>query len=766
MAEVGNEEEKSDKSETTEERLKRYKERFKVLEELWSDNRKAYIQDIEFKGGKHWPEDLKTSRENDGRPCLVVDKLNQYIRQVVNDGRQNRPSIDVDPVGDGDKEVAEAHKGLIRHVLEASNADDAFDSALDCSVSGGYGFFRVVTEYVDENTFNQEPRIQRITDPTKVLLGEHIQADGSDAPDCFIVVDMPKEEFKRRYPKAKETIWEAEGYKHGWSEENTVRVCEYFHKEEEPSTIHLLEDGTTIDDETYQRAIESSLQVPAITQTREISSMKVEWCRMSGAEILEEEDWLGKYIPVVLVVGNELNVEGKVTYSGLTRAGKDAQRLYDYSRSGFAEVVAYTSKNPYIGAEGQFAGHPEWDDAHIKSYSKLEYTPTDTAGAQHPPPRREPPIGIPEGFARDMQMSEHDIQGALGMYASSLGQRGNATSGKQELAQIREADTGTFHYIDNLAKGIRFLGRILIDLNPKVIDSKRAIRLLQEDGTSRRAMVDPNMEQPVQHMGALSIYNLNAGTYDVVVKAGPSYTTKREEERMGMMELVHNNPQMWQTHGDLIAQAQDWPNADKFAQRSILTLPPPIQQAIMGENSGDPKVEAVKQQAQQMVGQLQEQIQAAEQGIQQRDDALKQAEQELAAIKADREAAMMKAQTDQFNAETTRMKAIADAQNSPKDNTDFEQLKLQYEDSWKKLEAETKVLIAQIQAEESEKTANASVAAASAGAVQPVEKEETGEPDTKVALMVAIQGFTAALEQMRQPRQIIRDAQGRAQGIQ
>ena len=174
---------------------------------------------------------------------------------------------------------------------------------------------------------------------------------------------------------------------------------------------------------------------------------------------------------------------------------------------------------------------------------------------------------------------------------------------------------------------------------------------------------------------------------------------------MGMMELVHNNPQMWQTHGDLIAEAQDWPNADKFAQRSRLSLPPPVQQAIMSENSGNPEVEAVKQQAQQMVGQLHQQIQGAEQGIQQRDQEMQKLTQELQAAKTANDSAMLKAHTDQFNAETARMKMMHDAQNAPKDTAGLEHLRLQYEDLWKKLDAATKVIVAEVGAKSAVDTA-------------------------------------------------------------
>ena len=714
-----------DKPEKT--RIETYKERYKVLEDLWKDNREAALEDKKFASGEQWPETLKNKRKN--RPCLVVDKLNQYVRQVVNDARQNRPSIQVDAVDDsGDEEIAETLKGLIRHVLNRSNADEAIDCAGESAAESGFGFYRVITEYVDENSFNQEPRVARIANSLSVLMGEFEKADSSDKPDCFIVSDMPKAEFKRRYPKAEKTNFEDDAYSNGWSEANTVRVCEYYYKEESEGQIHLLENGETIEAEAYQRIVDEGVKAPAIVQTKSAPVTKVKWCRMSGAEILEESEWLGKHVPVIFVIGHERNIEGKVIYEGMIRSAKDPQRLYNYARSGFAEIVAYTGKNPYIAAVGQVDDRAEWEDSNVESYSVLKYNPVDVGGVQLPPPRREGQVGIPEGFARDMQMSEHDIQGALGMYASSLGQRGNATSGKQEMAQIRESDTGTFHFQDNAAKAIRFLGEILVDVIPKYIDSKRIIRILGEDGTSQHAEVDPNQEQPVVRMGSKVIYNLNIGSYDVTVKAGPSYTTKREETAAGMMLMVQANPEMWQSHGDLIAKAQDWQGADEFAKRSKLMLPPPIQQAIQEENQGNPEVQAVKAQAQQAIDQLQQQIQAAEQGIQERDEAMRKLEMELKAAKTANEADMMKISVDQFNAETQRMKVQSELvaiKESPIEalKLELDEIKLQYEDRWKQLEAQTKLEIARISKSTSLETALISADSAQ----RQSENSESGE---------------------------------------
>lgn len=622
------------KGESKKDRLARYKARYKVLEDLWSDNRKAALEDMKFASGDQWPEELKKIRGNN-RPCLVVDKLNQYVRQVVNDGRQNRPAIKVSPIEDGDEEIAEAYQGLIRHVCVRSNSDAAADTALSHAVESGFGWFRLLTEYANKNTFNQEIKIARVSNRLSVLLGEHQEADGSDAPDGFIVCDMPKAEFKATYTDADKTHWEGANFTDGWADENTVRVCEYYYKEEETTKLHLLADGSTIDDEAYQGAVKELGQegVPAIVDSRNVPIPRVKWCRMSGVEILEENDWLGKYIPIIPVFGAERNVEGKTTYQGLIRPGKDPQRLYNFSRSAFAERVALTPKVPYIADPEAIAGFEEdWETANTANRSVLRARGTDSNGNRIDLPRREQASDIPAGFAQDMQISEHDIQGALGMYNESLGKTGNATSGKQELARIREADTGTFHFQDNLNRAICNLGTQLVDLIPKVYDSKRIIRILGEDGEATLAEHDPNQQQAVQKMGSKVIYNLNVGTYDVSVSSGPSYTTKRAEAAESMKEMLQGNPNAWMTHGDLYAKSLDWPGADDWAKRSRLTMPPELQQAI-GQDEGSqqsPEMQA----AQQHVNQAMQQIQQQQAQLQEAGQQLMQEQQKVMADKA------------------------------------------------------------------------------------------------------------------------------------
>lgn len=647
--------------------LERAKARFKEADELSRDNRKHWLEDAKFRvvgHGNQWPENIKRQRDKDGLPCLEVDKLNQYLRQVVNDGRQNRPGIKVRPVDDGgDEKVAEAFQGIIRSISNRSNLDEALDTALDHAATGGFGYIRVLTDYAHERTFNQEIVIRRVRNPLAVRLGPHYLADGSDAEYGFFVDEVEKDAFKRKWPKAKQTDWNTDDYGDGWSTKTHVLVCEHFYKEPAPVALLLLDDGTVCTADEYRKKLDNvrpGERVPAIEEEREIPSSKVKWCRMTGAEVLEENDWQGKYIPIVPVYGNEFDLAGKVSYSGLVRGGMDAQRLHNYMRSKFAERVALTPMAPWLIAEGQIEGHEEdWQDQSVGGKPVLVYKETSLDGRQVPPPQRISPSDVPAGFAQDMQMSEHDIQASMGMYAASLGQASNEKSGKAIMARQREGDTATFHYQDNLNRAIRYLGRILVDLIPKVYDSRRVVRLLGEDGKQSQATIDPDMAEPFREDGSSMIYNLGVGHYDVEVEAGPSYTTKRQESAEAMVQLVQANPAMWQTHGDLIVKAQDWPNADAFARRSRMTLPPELREADEGDEN--PDVREARMLADQIRADAEREIGMREQALEQASQKIADLERELQSREAEAAAKLQDADTREYQAHTERIQAFAPA---------------------------------------------------------------------------------------------------------
>jgi hypothetical protein len=692
------------------------KERYKLASDWWADNRKAWLEDAKFRQGDQWPDKIKKLREDSNRPCVVVDKLNQYVRQVVNDGRQNRPGVKVRPEGDGaHADVAEVYEDLVRGICARSSADEAFDTALDHSTGNGYGFFRVIAEYAHPGGFKQELRVLRVRNPRTIILDPYFQfADASDIRFGFVEEDVPKEEYRRQYPKAKFTDWVSDSnrYGEGWLSDKSVRVCEYWYRVETTELVHLLADSTEMTDEDYQVAITNKVRdMPEVVDSRELKTYKVKFCRMSGAEILEKKDWYSQYIPLFLVIGNESDIDGKVTYSGLIRAAKDPQRLYNYSRSAYAERVALTPKAPFIAAVGQVEHDLEsWENANTENLSVLTYEPVSVDGTVLSAPQRQSAADIPEGFARDMQLSEHDIQGSMGMYNASLGEKSNEKSGRAIMARQREGDVGTFHYPDNLNRAIRHMGRVIVEAAPKIYDATQVLHLVGEDGTASTAKIEPAQEQAVEELAGEKIFNLSIGRYGVDISTGPSYTTKRQEAVEAMMQLTQSAPEIMQVAGDIIVRTMDFPMAEELADRLKMALPPPIAQQIDAEEQGqDPKILAATAPLKQALDQSQQQIQAAEQGIAERDQALQKAQSELAQLKADRDAAQMKAQTDQYNAETARMKAASEASQQPEDAVGIRQMELTHEaqveaarldfERWKVIEDnKTKIAVAEISA--------------------------------------------------------------------
>lgn len=568
------------------------RERFKRALEAEAENRRLALEDLRFGALEQWPEQVRRAREQDpngARPCLTVDKLNQYVHQVKNDQRQNRPSIKVRPVDDGaDPEVAELLQGIIRHIEDQSNADVAYDTAFESAVRGGFGYFRIITEYCDPQSFDQDIRIKRIRNPFTVYMDpDASEPDASDARFCFLTEWLSKDEFEALYPKADTIDWSEAGQGdqlRDWVSRDRVRIAEYFHVIDKPRTLALLADGST----AWADEVPAQLK-HLIQRTRESSEKRIQWAKIAGNQVLESREWPGKWIPVVPVIGNELDIEGERRLSGLIRAAKDSQRMYNYQASAFVEAVALAPKAPYIAADGQIEDYEaQWRAANISNIPVLKYRPVDVAGNMVPPPLRQPFAGVPVGIAQGMQNAEHDIQGALGMYNASLGERSNEKSGKAIMARQREGDTATFHYTDNLTRAIRHAGRIIVELIPKIYDTARLVRILGDDGTPDQAALDPMQEMPVRHVvdeqGQViqRIYNVGLGRYDVSVTAGPSYTTRRQEAADGMLQMIQAAPQTFPLIGDLLVRSLDWPGADEIAERLKKMLPPPLQDQPQG----------------------------------------------------------------------------------------------------------------------------------------------------------------------------------------
>jgi len=590
----------------------------------YSDSREDELDDLRFRAASpdnqwQWPADVLATRGSvqgqtiNARPCLTINKLPQHVLQVTNDQRQNRPSGKVIPADDkADVEVAEIFNGIVRHIEYISDADVAYDTACDNQVTFGEGYFRILTEYCDNNSFEQDLRIGRIRDSFSVYMDPTIQDPcGSDAEWCFINQELTKEDYEREFPNASPLSSLAYGVGDGqlnaWINQDTVRIAEYFYIKHEAKKLNQYHGGITAMEGSPEAKQAEMMGLKAI-KTRDVDVRSVKWCKTNGFEVLEERDWAGKYIPVIRVVGNEFEIDGRMYVSGLVRNAKDAQRMYNYWVSQEAEMLALAPKAPFIGYGGQFEGYEQqWKTANVNNWPYLEVNPdvTDGAGGMLPLPQRAQPPMASSGLLQAKAGASDDIKSSTGQYDSSLGATSNERSGRAILAREKQSDTGTYHYVDNLARAIRYATRQLVDMIPKIYDTQRIARIIGVDGETDQAMIDPMQPMPVKKIqderGIVikKIYNPGVGKYDVAVTTGPSYMTKRQESLDAMSQLLQGNPQLWAVAGDLFIKNMDWPGAQEMSQRFAKTIDPKLL-----SNEDDPALQAANQQMQAMAQEL------------------------------------------------------------------------------------------------------------------------------------------------------------------
>lgn len=617
--------------------IKQAENRLKACIDAERDNFDDARNDLKFLKGDHWPEDAKRQRTIERRPCLTINKHPAFLRQITNDQRQNRPSIHVHPVDDGaDVKIAEIYEGMVRHIEYASQADICYDTSVHSAAAVGFGYFRLITDYEAPDSFDQVIKFDRIRNVFSVHMDPSIKSpDGSDMTYCFLESSMPLRDFKVEYPKSeivKTTSLD------GDEDEKEVIVLEYYSIEESPDTLIKLITGEV----GFRSDLKGLVDEGDIVQERPSAKRRVVWRKLAGldskmpgearpikyspkiTEVLETTEIPCDFIPVFLVIGTEVDIDGKVTYSGVIRDSKDSAMMYDFWMTSATEEVSMRPKTPYIGAEGQFAGHEEeWRQANVRTFSYLEYKPKTVNGVLAPPPQRQPMADVPHGVLQMAMHASDEIKAVTGIYDASLGARGNETSGLAINSRKKQGDLSNFHYIDNLGRTVRHAGRCLVNMIPRVYTGPRIVRIIGKDDRVGYAKV--NQPGPVQitedSMGTIQAVNsvmndLSAGRYDVTIHSGPSFSSLRDESRAAMMELSGNWPKLMDVAGDEVVRAMDWPGATKIADRIRNTIPPEILAEEGQPSQIPPAIKQVMEQAAQHIQELEKQLTEAQNGIQ------------------------------------------------------------------------------------------------------------------------------------------------------
>lgn len=529
------------------------------------------IQDLEFVYNveeAQWPESVKKERKD--RPRITVNKLKKFVNQLVGEQRQNRANVKVRPEGDGaTKEMAEHFNDIIRGIEYDSTADVAYDTGYKYAVTSGFGFWRIITEYI-ENSFDQRILIKRIYNPFTVHFDEAAKEfDYSDARFCFIEESLPLEDFKNKYPDAAPVNFtnnERGAEYRDWFDRDRVRIAEYFYKVQKSRKLALLDNGETVDITTDLAREQIEKSKLTIEKTREETYDEVMWAKISGAEILEgTRKWAGKYIPVVPVLGDEIYVRGKKYYYSLIRDAKDPQRMYNYWRTTATELVALAPKAPFLLTPEQVSNHEaSWREANVKNWPYLLYN--HVPGLEKP--QRERQTEIPMAVINEAQIASRDIDDVIGKYEASQGKGGNERSAKAIQARQAVSNVGTFTYIDNMKRAIVYTGKILLDLIPKVIDTERTLNTRKENGDENTLTV--NKQMPDESV----VNDLKKGSYGVVADVG-TYSTKRQESVNGLIQFLQysKDPRVHAVIAPLVLANMDVPGASEAAEQ-LKSIPP------------------------------------------------------------------------------------------------------------------------------------------------------------------------------------------------
>ena len=738
----------------------------RLCKEFESVDNTAMLDDLRFLSGglNQWDAQDAAQRTIDGRPMITVNKLPTFLHQVTNNLRQNKTSIKVHPASGGANiDIAKVRQGLIRHIEYDSNADYCYSTAACSAAAIGKGYWRLVTEYENHDSFDQDIKFKRIRNPFVVHfdpLSEN--PDGSDAKRVLIESRMTREEFKRLWPKADANSTDLalgnDMLSQDWFFEDEIVIAEYYRVEETPDKLWLLANGATIW-KSDVKPEEKMFIEPMKVKERDGFKRKVMLYKVTGCDMLEKTEIMCYWIPVFPCYGDELDIDGKVIRSGLIRHSKDSLKMYNYWMTCATEEVAMRPKIPYIGAAGQFEDfETDWSQANKRSFPYLQYNPVTVDGNLAPPPSRQPMVDIPSGMLQMAMHANDNIKATTGLFDSSLGARGNATSGKQELAQQRQGDVANFHYLDGLQVSVRQCGRCINWMIPYYYDTTRVVKIMGDD--EKVSTVTINKPNPLGGAIEQVLNDMTGGEYTVTVESGPPYQTLRQEAAELFSDMAHNNQQLMQVAGDLIIGEMDIPGADKIAARIKKAIPPAL---TAGEDEGADaqSVEAKLQQIGQMSQAMEQKSQQMQEHMQMLTETEAKVKEEMLKLKEEQAAlsvtkAEISAAIQIEKANTAAMKAqlalaTAGGEETTEEKPDIE---------WQKalLEADTKIAVAEIQANTQVKT---SAISANKSADGTTVAGEDGAQKASPAIEALVQAVNQNMQELLRGQQEVSAAMSR-----
>lgn len=663
------------------------RERKKRIDDWEGSATKNFKEDLKFgyadpRNGDQWPAAIYARRSGEGgqdKPSLTINKTRVHNNLVVNQAIKNKSSIRISPTGGGASyDAAQIMQACVRRIEYISKATVAYKKAITDQIYGGIGYVVLETAYVSDRTMDQDIYIRRVKDATCIGLDPDInEPDGLDADFGFIFERMSREKFDRhpKYKKFKDKVGlSALGVDDIWFNKDYVLIAKYYTRTgfsdtlityvepESQKRLYVRSSEIVSKDESgpeLLKALLAQIESGEIDgETRPVTDQKVKWYFIAGDCIIDRGDWAGKYIPIIRCPGEEVVLEGKLDRKGLTRYLINSQQMLNYNASASIEFGALQTKAPFQAPARAIEGQEQWKSPNVDNYQVLTYNDIDEEAPEglqkiDPPTRNQPPTAAPV-FAQGMQEAERHMMAESGQYQSQFGEAENAKSGVAINERQEQGDVATYNFNSNQADMFTAIGMQIVDLIPKIYDTKRIIRITHDNGKESDITIDPAQKEPVQEIqaekdeeAAQVVFNPGVGEYEVVADAGPNFATQRREAWNAISMILQHNMQLAGVIGDLLFQYGDFPGATDIMER--------LQKEIKATKPylfGDaPTPEMANLQAQaQKLGKLNEEL-----------------VQKLAEMQLKYTSRIEKRDVDVYNAQTKRMGEVAKMPGTPQE---------------------------------------------------------------------------------------------------
>lgn len=566
-------------NETKDEKLLReIREDYSYFRDFWRENYEEAKTDLRFISGDPWEPNDRKLREDNGRPVLCPDELDQYLNQAINNVRQNPISIKIEPASEGaEDQDAVTRSAIISGIEYQSNAQSAYNNAFSCAINCGFGFFRITTQVTGKDG-EQSPRIKILGNPLSVLLDPNAkELDFSDQKRCFLFDVMRKSDFGRRYPKAQKKSFTADDSTAapGWFDGDNIVVAEYWRI-----------DG-------YDENGKDGKVTQYIT---------------NGVEILDTTPWLGSWIPIIPVLGKELYVPrgGEMTrmFYSMIRKARGAQMMLAYIASQEAEEYGMAPRAPFVGYVGQFETDKDaWTTLNKVPRAFVQVDPQTDMGGGAPLPLPTRPAFTPNAQAYELgkESWRRSIQSSMGiMPLPTAAQEQNQKSGIALQRIETQQSVGAYHFTANLKLSLQYGGKQLNELITKIMDTPRHVGIRNADETHSLLPVAPGGQMPEGAQPDDQPFDPTKGEFDVTISTGPSYQSQREEASSFVDLLVQELDQL-----PVAPQAKATLLAKAIKLKDLGPIGDEISKILDPTGDGEP----IPPQAQQAIAQLHQQIQ-------------------------------------------------------------------------------------------------------------------------------------------------------------